>query len=141
MAMEMDADSTSPSLTLYVVLHSDDVAECMRSGRVPIRFATSPKKRTIGLREKPEQAVIRYRLIFGSSVKKDSLAMLAVTFTTLGIAHYATEKCSQEDNFCSRLSKRTYYSDTTTDWGSWDFVGDLSLQLPQFLTCSWSTFA
>ena len=126
--------SPEPRLTLFLVVHTDDVAHCQASGRVPTRFV-SPKKNIIGLRERAEDAIERYRLNFGE-IEKGKVIVLEVTFTSLGLAHFTTQTCGPANRFCSQLSKMTYGTDV--DWGVWHFIGDLPLDQPHFLVARWS---
>ena len=126
--------SPEPRLTLYLVVHTDDVALCRASGSVPSRFV-SPKKKIIGLRERAEDAIERYRLNFGE-IEKEKLVLLQDIFTPLGLAYFTTQTCGPANRFCSQLSKKTYGTDV--DWGVWHFVGDLPLDQPHFLVASWS---
>ena len=61
----------------------DDFDCSKRHGQVPLRY-TSPKKSTIALREKMEDAPERYSLALGPTPRA-SLAVLRVVFTPLGV--------------------------------------------------------
>ena len=124
----------SPRLTLYVALHKDDAAHCQSRNIVPTRFV-SPKKNVVGLRERAEDAIERYRLNFGE-IEKEKLVLLQVSFTPLGLAYFTTQTCGPANRFCSQLSKMTYGTDV--DWAVWHFVGDLPLDQPHFLVACWS---
>ena len=93
------------------------------------------EEKIIGLRERAEDAIERYRLNFGE-IEKEKVKVLEVTFTSLGLAHFTTQTCGQENRFCSQLSKKTCGTDV--DWGVWHFVGDLPLDQPHFLVACWS---
>ena len=119
---------------LYLVVHQDDFAGFQRTGSVQVRMVT-PKNDYIGLRESLEEAMKRYRLTFGDKVPTSELAMVRVTFTETGFAHFATDICDASHFFCPRLSKKIF-NDPTTDWGVWHFVGDLPLMQTEMLQCT-----
>ena len=69
---------------------------------------------------------------------KESLAILQLNFTELGVARFTVETCGPEHYFSSRLRKPTY-GDKAVDWKVWHFVGDLPIDLPDvLLEVSWS---
>ena len=110
-----------------VAVHKGGKEACVHMGRVPTRFV-SPKK----------DAIERYRLNFGHNVPKESLAILQLNFTELGVARFTVETCGPEHHFSSRLRKQTY-GDKAVDWKVWHFVGDLPIDLPDvLLEVSWS---
>ena len=125
------------SLSLFLAVHKDDKEQCVRSGSVPTRYA-SPGNDIIGLRETPEAAIERYRLNFGKDVPKESLVILQLKFSAIGLSRFTVETCGPEHCFSSRLQKKTY-RDKEVDWKVWHFVGDLPLDLPASqLEATWS---
>ena len=122
-----------PELVLYLAVHKDDVACINQCGEVPLRLA-SPKRSTIGLREKMEDAVGRYCLAFGPTPKEE-LAVLRVVFTSLGIAHYTTDNCGPTHDFQCRLSKKIWNDDV--DYGVWHFIGALPLVKDSMMSVQW----
>ena len=112
-----------PELILYLAVHRDDV-DCIKSrGHVPLRF-TSPKKSTIALREKMEDAVERYDLAFGPT-PREQLAVLRIVLGPSVIAHFTTDNCGAEHDFQCRLSKKIWTDGV--DYGVWHFIGPLPL--------------
>ena len=122
-----------PELVLYLAVHKDDVACIKARGEVPLRLA-SPKKSTIGLREKMEDAVERYCLAFGPT-PKEQLAVLRVVFTPLGIAHFTTDNCGPSHDFQCRLSKKIWKDGV--DYGVWHFIGALPLRKDSMMSGQW----
>ena len=107
---------------------------CSEATRLPTTRYTSPKKSTIGLREKMEDAVERYSLAFGPT-PKEQLAVLRVVFTPLGIAHFTTQNCGAEHDWQCRLSKR-FWRDIV-DYGIWHFIGALPLRKDSMMLMRW----
>ena len=101
----------------------DDFDCSKRHGQVPLRY-TSPKKSTIELCEKMEDALERYSLTFGPTPRA-SLAVLRVVFTPLGIDSCTTDNCGAEHDFQCRLSKKIWTDGV--DYGVWHFIGPLPL--------------
>ena len=122
-----------PSLVLYLAMHKHDVASIKAGGEVPLRHV-SPKKSTIGLRERLEDAVERYSLAFGPTAKEE-LAVLRVVFTSLGIAHYTTDNCGPTHHFQCRLSKKIW--NDNVDYGVWHFIGALPLVKDSMMSVQW----
>ena len=122
-----------PELILYLAVHKDDV-DCIKArGQVPLRY-TSPKKSTIGLREKMEDVVERYSFAFGPT-PTEQLAVLRVVFTPLGIAHYTTDNCGPLHDFQCRLSKKIWRDGV--DYGVWHFIGALPLRKDSMMSMQW----
>ena len=122
-----------PELILYLAVHRDDV-DCIKlRGHVPLRF-TSPKKSTIALREKMEDAVERYGLAFGPT-PREQLAVLRIVLTPLGIAHFTTDNCGAEHDFQCRLSKKIWTDGV--DYGVWHFIGPLPLGSDRLMSMRW----
>ena len=134
--MDMDIGPAAPSgMTLYGVLHEDNVEKCQQQREVPTQVMSGDRN-YIGFRTTLEDAIIRYRQIFGKDRPKNELAVLEVHFTIQGVVQFVTESCNSEHFFCPRLSKRTY-RDESRDWGVWHFVGPLPLDNADLLTVEW----
>ena len=58
--------------------------------------------------------------------QEDTHVVLEITFTPLGLAHYAKICQGYDYGFQPMLQKRTYPD--ATDWKVWHFHGDLPLQ-------------
>ena len=115
----------APSLALYVVLHKDDAEQMVRVQHLGSRHV-SPSWPEIGLRQDPDQALERFKKIYGT-VDHSLLVMGQVLFSADGIAKWATELTNQTHDFMPRLYKKTFRKQEE-DWGVWHFVGDLPLQ-------------
>ncbi len=115
----------APYLALYVVLHKDDAQQMVQVQRLSTRHV-SPSWPEIGLRQDPDQALERFKKIFGT-VDHSFLVLVEVLFSAAGIAKWATELTDQTHEFMSRIYKKTFRKQEK-DWGVGHFVGDLPLQ-------------
>ena len=115
----------APRLALYVILHQDDAEQMVRVQRLSCRHV-SPSWPEIGLRQNPDQAVLRFEKIFGK-VDHSVLVLVEVVFSAHGIAKWVTELQNQTHEFMPRLYKKSFRNQEE-DWGVWHFVGDLPLQ-------------
>ena len=120
-----------PALTLYLVLHKDDAELAFRVEQISTRHV-SPSWPEIGLRQEPEQALERYKMIFGT-VDHSSLVLCEILFSAAGIAKWATELSDKTYDFQPRLYKKAWRSQEK-DWGVWHFVGDLPLKDKDLVT-------
>ena len=113
---------TTQSLTLHVVVAKHEVESCV-SQQLLRRDAGWMY---VGLRKRVEDAVDR-AVRTQESVSKETHVLLSVTFTFLGIAHFATLSTSAETQHQPMLHKVAYRG--PYDWGVWHFLGDLPLKL------------
>jgi len=88
------------------------------------RKGLGPDQWKIGLRENTSDAIWREEKIAGP-VSKNGYAVLEITFSPLGVAHYATLSQGPDYQFQSMLQKKPCSGDK--DWKVWHFNGDLSL--------------
>lgn len=79
----------------------------------------------IGLRENVADAVDRTMRESGP-IDKDTHVVLEITFSPLGLAHYAKMCQGPDYRFRPMLEKVTYRD--AKDWKVWHFHGDLPLQ-------------
>ena len=120
----LDLMALTPELVLYLAVHKDDFDCIKKHGEVPLRY-TSPKKSTIELCEKMEDALERYSLTFGPTPRA-SLAVLRLVLTPLDIAYCTTANCGVEHDFRCKLSKKIWRDGV--DYGVWCFIGALPLR-------------
>jgi hypothetical protein len=83
----------------------------------------------IGLRQSPEQAVVRAVEVEGADYHKleEEAKLLKIMFTPFGVSHF-TMLFEQNYQFRPRLHKVLNKVDTG-DKGIWHFIGDLPLSL------------
>ena len=129
MAEELLRNHEASSHALHLCRRS-----CFEATRPPTTRYTSPKKSTIGLREKMEDAVERYSLAFGPT-PREQLAVLQIVLTPLGIAHFTTDNCGAEHDFQCRLSKKIWRDGV--DYGVWHFIGALPLRKDLLMSMQW----
>ena len=108
-----------PELVVFAAVHKDDIP-CIQATKTLWRRFLRGDKPYIGLREGAEDAVERAEYF-----TKDTHKILKITFTTAGIAHFATSTADAAHNFAPLLSKHTYKD--ATDWKAWHFIGDLNV--------------
>ena len=96
----------APSLALYVVLHKDDAEQMMRVRHLSSRHV-SPWWPEIGLRQNPNQALVRFAKIFGT-VDRSVLVLVEVVFSAHGIAKWMKELTNHTHEFMPRLYKKTF---------------------------------
>ena len=84
-------------------------------------------KSYIGLRESPEDAVVRAKQVYQDYFDPKTFVMLEITFTTFGIAHYTMQCAGQNFSFAPMLQKQTYSKDDPQDYKDWHFHGKLLL--------------
>ena len=87
--------------------------------------ATGAEQWKIGLRENVEDAVVREEQISGS-ISKHTHFVLEITFTPLGLAHYAKICKGHNYSFQPVLQKMVFRD--LQDWKVWHFHDDLPLQ-------------
>ncbi len=114
-----------PALTLYIVLHKDDAELALGVEQISTRHA-SPSWPEIGLRQESEQALERYKKMFGT-VDHSYLVLCEILFSAAGVAKWAAELSDKTYVFPPRLYKKAWRSQEK-DWGAWHFVGDLPLK-------------
>ena len=113
------------ALTLWLCMPEQAAVDCIARGGVVVRDHGGPK-RLLGLREQPEDAVERARLLGEGHVSKDSHLLLRIVSTHAGVAHYTVANAGAEHCYAPMPAKRVY-SYGKTDWGVWYFHGDLPL--------------
>ena len=116
------------ALTAYTVVAKVDRPACERAGMVLARYVT-PSSEYVGLRQRPEDAVERARMIStsrGETVGRDTHIFLRTTFSAAGFARYALLSTDKAHKFVPMLYKKVYYN-SARDWQVWHFQGDLPL--------------
>ena len=111
-------------LRLYKVEAVTEMTHIVPDGTLRLQ-GTGPEQWKIGLRETLVDAVERTTKISGP-ISKDTHVVLEITFTPLGLAHYAKIYQGCDYGFQPMLQKKTYRD--ATDWKAWHFHGDLPLQ-------------
>ena len=81
----------------------------------------------ISLRVSRDAAVIRAEQFFDAHIDPASYAMLEITFTTHGAAHYCMQGAGVEYNHASILDRQTYGKKDQTNYDAWHFNGKLYL--------------
>ena len=81
----------------------------------------------IGLRESPDEAVVRAGLV-DETVNKDSHVILMVIFSLLGVAHFTTT-CEDETYHFQPILHKICNRSATHDKGVWHFIRNLPLSL------------
>jgi hypothetical protein len=122
-------------LCLYKVESKTEITTIISDGTLRIE-KTDGDKWKIGLRENLADAVERATKISGPikdgvsqavlEISKESLVVLEITFTPLGLAHYTKMYTGPDYRFRPMLQKMSYRGDT--DWKVWHFHGDLPLR-------------
>ena len=114
-------------LVCYLVLSASDRAACETFGYIPYRLA-SVGKSYIGLRERVQDAIVRYKQFFNGPYM-----IVKITFTARGIAHYSVASAGPQHAFSSMLSKQVYWprsrTEVTEDYKVWHFHGDLPFKV------------
>ena len=115
--------SAPQAFKLYTFVAKSQMDEAIESGELKIPSGWW----YIGLRESPDEAVHRAALV-GETANKDSHAMLMVTLSPLGVAHFTTTIEDQSYHFQPILSKicNRY---ATHDKGVWHFIRNLPLSM------------
>ena len=108
----------------YKVLAMTELPNIEAHGTLPLQ-TTGSEQWKIGLRESLDDAVVREAQISGS-VSKHTHLVLEITFTPLGLAHYAQICKGPDYSFQPVLQKMMYRG--PQDWKVWHFHGDLPLQ-------------
>ena len=111
-------------LRLYKVEAVTEMTHMLQDGTLRLQ-GTGPEHWKIGLRENVVDAVERTTKISGP-ISKDTHVVLEITFTPLGLAHYAIVITASDYGFQPMLQKKTYRD--AKDWKVWHFHGDLPLQ-------------
>ena len=115
--------ATPQSLQLYSVVQRSQINECIEKNMLEI-----PKDWWyIGLRKTPEEAVVRAGQV-GEQVDKDTHAILRVTFSLLGVAHFTQTYMDKSYLFEPVLHKICKPYDTR-DKGAWHFNRNLPLSM------------
>jgi hypothetical protein len=122
-------------LTTWTVVEKVDRPACERVGSVLIRYV-NPGRDYVGLRERREDAMERAHLTSAASVTSQTHIFLKTTFSTAGIARYATRTHGADHGFAPMLVKKVY-RDTTYDWKVWHFHDDLPLQATSETGVAW----
>ena len=115
------------ALTAWTVVAKMDRPACQAAGTVLARYVT-PGSDYVGLRQRPEDALERARMISAQPVGGDTHILLKTTFSAAGFACYATLLTDQAHKFVPVLHKKVY-NDSSHDWRVWHFVGDLPLSV------------
>ena len=114
-------------LVCYLVLSVSDRAACETFGYIPYRLA-SVGESYIGLRERVQDAIVRYKQFFNGPYM-----IVKITFTARGIAHYSVASAGPQHGFSSMLSKQVYWprsrTEVTEDYKAWHFHGDLPFKV------------
>ena len=116
-------EGSPTSLYLYACVSKADKPHIEQAGRLTAwtpRWKGDggvPERGYIGLRQTPEDALRRASL-FEDGDKKDTHLLLQVEFTDLGLEHFAAKT--------QTLFKIPFRH--TTEWGTWQFKGDLPLR-------------
>ena len=115
--------STPQPLELYTFVQRSQINECFEKNMLEI-----PKDWWyIGLRKTPEEALVRAGQV-GEQVDKDTHAILRVTFSPLGVAHF-TQTCQDKFyHFVPVLHKICKPYDRR-DKGAWHFNRNLPLSM------------
>jgi hypothetical protein len=119
-------DSAMCPLVLYVVINKVDQPGCVLQKKLARRHVTAAKN-YVGLRETEADAVQRREKSWTEKVTCETHVLLKLTFTEVGLGRLTRQICPGVDFFTSRMYKKTF-TDPTTDWKIWHYVGDLPLQ-------------
>ena len=115
--------ATPQSLKLYTFVQKSEMHKCTEKNMLEI-----PKDWWhIGLRETPDEAVVRAGQV-GEQVDKDTHAILQVTFSPLGVAHFTQTIMDKSYNFAPVLVKKLNFYDRC-DTGAWRFNRNLPLSM------------
>ena len=116
--------ATAPQpLWLYRVVPKSDFHPVSMDGHLRLK-RVGPDAWHIGLRENISDAIERAKL-FMNFVDKSTHCVLAIRFTSLGLAHFCRVSAGQEYRYKSLLCKKENWGDR--DFGVWHFYGDLPL--------------
>ena len=151
----------TPALVLYVLVPVVDRRACIATRLLAQRYVQPHVPRPfICLHERPQDAVDRVRYLLDAqgqhdaseasrecAVSQASHAVLRVTFTLAGFAHYALEVGEGRHAFAPTLVKKLFPSYPDYDWKQWLFYGDLPLQLdslgddaPELIRTEWASW-
>ena len=115
--------STPQPLKLYSCVQRSQMNECIAKNVLEI-----PKDWWhIGLRKTPDEAVVRAGQV-GEQVDKDTHAILQVTFSPLGVAHFTQTCMDKSYHFAPVLHKKCKPYDRS-DKGAWHFNRNLPLSM------------
>ena len=81
----------------------------------------------IGLREKPEDVVVRAQEVHKSEYDLAQFIMLKITFSAHGVAYYMTTCTGADEYYKPILERQWYYKDKSRDWGAYHFYSSLPL--------------
>ena len=95
--------ATPQPLVLYTLVDKSRVLQCIDGNTLPLR----DWEWHIGLRQQLEEALAR-EIRFSDHVDKDSHLVLRVTFSPLGVAHFATTFGDKANQFKPMLHKMAY---------------------------------
>jgi hypothetical protein len=119
-SMDMTPPDGPQPLTLFGLFPRPQFEEFEAAGHVPLNGA-----KHIGLRQRLEDAIDRAVKVDGAC-DKSSHAVLEVTFTPLGLAHYTTTFANKENYYKPILNKVQYWDEQ--DWQVWHFLQELPLE-------------
>jgi hypothetical protein len=112
------------ALCLYKVVAVTEMSDIEPDGTLRLQ-GTGSEQWKIGLRENLADAVERTTRTSGP-INKDTHVVLEITFSPLGLSHYAKICKGPDYRFQPMLQKITYRD--ATDWKAWHFHGDLPMQ-------------